>query len=175
MSGGGHGPCGEADLDGCPGPGLRGDADLASVVVHDAVDDGHAEAAALVERAVERLEDGVQFSFGDADAFVSGLTREYPDVARPALQLFGTRPGTRHSSGVYIMVIKGRVYFFTDTTINIDPDAETLAEIERNGFLLDVEGLKILSKELEHELDKMMETIAGLAGGAVGSRTGAAL
>ncbi|MBK8139073.1 MAG: NADP-dependent malic enzyme [Chloroflexi bacterium] len=66
---------------------------------------------------------------GDADAFVSGLTREYPDVARPALQLFGTRPGTRHSSGVYIMVIKGRVYFFTDTTINIDPDAETLAEI----------------------------------------------
>lgn len=66
---------------------------------------------------------------GDADAFVSGLTREYPDVARPALQLFGTRPGTRHASGVYIMVIKGRVYFFTDTTINIDPPAETLAEI----------------------------------------------
>jgi malate dehydrogenase (oxaloacetate-decarboxylating)(NADP+) len=66
---------------------------------------------------------------GDADAFVSGLTREYPDIARPALQVFGTRPGTRHASGVYIMVIKGRVYFFTDTTINIDPDAETLAEI----------------------------------------------
>ena len=66
---------------------------------------------------------------GDADAFVSGLTREYPDVARPALQLFGTKPGTRHASGVYIMVIKGRVYFFTDTTINIDPNAATLAEI----------------------------------------------
>ncbi|MBK9125643.1 MAG: NADP-dependent malic enzyme [Chloroflexi bacterium] len=66
---------------------------------------------------------------GDADAYVAGLVREYPDVARPALQLFGTRPGTKHASGIYIMVIKGRVYFFTDTTINIDPDAETLAEI----------------------------------------------
>jgi DNA polymerase-1 len=45
------------------------------------------------------------------------------------------------------------------------PLVPVLAEIERNGFLLDVEGLRVLSKELEHELDKMMETIAGLAGG----------
>ncbi len=45
------------------------------------------------------------------------------------------------------------------------PLVPVLAEIERNGFLLDVEGLHQLSKELEHELDKMMQTIAGLAGG----------
>lgn len=45
------------------------------------------------------------------------------------------------------------------------PLVAVLAEIERNGFLLDVEGLHQLSKELEHDLDKMIETIQGLAGG----------
>ena len=45
------------------------------------------------------------------------------------------------------------------------PLVAVLAEIERNGFLLDVEGLQRLSKELEHDLDKMIETIQGLAGG----------
>ncbi|MCB9452319.1 MAG: NADP-dependent malic enzyme [Anaerolineaceae bacterium] len=66
---------------------------------------------------------------GDADTYVNGLTHEYPHVIRPALQYFHTRPGTKHASGVYIMVVKGRVYLFTDATVNIDPDAETLAEI----------------------------------------------
>ncbi|MGQ9910647.1 MAG: NADP-dependent malic enzyme [Candidatus Flexifilum sp.] len=66
---------------------------------------------------------------GDADAFVSGLTYEYPDVVRPALQLFHTRPGASRASGVYLVIVKGRVYFFTDATVNIDPDAQTLAEI----------------------------------------------
>ncbi|RMF81889.1 MAG: NADP-dependent malic enzyme [Chloroflexi bacterium] len=66
---------------------------------------------------------------GDADTFLSGLTYEYPDVIRPALQIFHTRPGTKRASGVYLMIIKGRVYLFTDATVNIDPDAETLAEI----------------------------------------------
>jgi malate dehydrogenase (oxaloacetate-decarboxylating)(NADP+) len=67
--------------------------------------------------------------YGDADAIVSGITREYPDVVRPALQIFGTRQGSDVASGVYMIVIKGRVYFFTDTTVNIDPDANTLAQI----------------------------------------------
>ncbi|MCS7070584.1 MAG: phosphate acyltransferase, partial [Anaerolinea sp.] len=66
---------------------------------------------------------------GDADAFISGLTYEYPDVVRPALQLFHTRPGASRASGVYLVIVKGRVYFFTDATVNIDPDAQTLAEI----------------------------------------------
>lgn len=66
---------------------------------------------------------------GDADTYVNGLTHEYPHVIRPALQYFHTHPGTKHASGVYIMVVKGRVYLFTDATVNIDPDAETLAEI----------------------------------------------
>jgi malate dehydrogenase (oxaloacetate-decarboxylating)(NADP+) len=66
---------------------------------------------------------------GDADAYLNGRSHEYPDVIRPALQIFHTRPGVRVASGVYIMVIKRRVIFFTDATVNIDPDAETLAEI----------------------------------------------
>ena len=66
---------------------------------------------------------------GAAEAFISGLTQEYPDVMRPALQIFGTAPGARVASGLYLMIVEDRSYFFTDTTVNIDPDAETLADI----------------------------------------------
>ena len=60
---------------------------------------------------------------------VSGLTYEYPEVIRPALQVLGTRQGVTRAAGVYLMVIEGRSYLFTDATVNIDPDAETLSEI----------------------------------------------
>jgi len=66
---------------------------------------------------------------GVADAFVSGLTHEYPEVIRPALQIHHTTKGTTHASGIYIMIIGDRTYFFTDATVNIDPSAEDLAEI----------------------------------------------
>ena len=66
---------------------------------------------------------------GEVDAFLSGLTFEYPEVIRPALQLFHTRADTRIASGVYIVIVKQRVYLFTDATVNINPDAETLSEI----------------------------------------------
>lgn len=57
---------------------------------------------------------------------------------------------------------QGSLKLFTDVEIPLVP---VLAEIERNGFLLDVRALHNLSKELERDLDRMMETIAGLAGG----------
>lgn len=66
---------------------------------------------------------------GDADAYVSGLTHEYPDVLRPALEVFHTRPGAKRASGIYLTIVEDRVLMFTDATVNIDPDAETLAEI----------------------------------------------
>lgn len=66
---------------------------------------------------------------GDADAFISGLTYEYPEVIRPALQIHHTAEGNRIAAGVYIMIVKERVYLFTDATVNIDPSAEDLAEI----------------------------------------------
>jgi malate dehydrogenase (oxaloacetate-decarboxylating)(NADP+) len=66
---------------------------------------------------------------GDADAFVSGLTYDYPEVIRPALQIHHTAPGVTRAAGVYIMIVEDRVYLFTDATVNIDPSAEDLAEI----------------------------------------------
>ena len=64
-----------------------------------------------------------------ADAFLSGLTYDYPEVIRPALQIFHTRQGTRRAAGLYLIIVNDRVYIFTDATVNIDPNAEDLAEI----------------------------------------------
>jgi malate dehydrogenase (oxaloacetate-decarboxylating)(NADP+) len=66
---------------------------------------------------------------GDADTFVSGLTHDYPEVIRPALQIHHTHPDAKIAAGVYIMIVNNRTYLFTDATVNIDPSAEDLAEI----------------------------------------------
>ena len=66
---------------------------------------------------------------GDADAFVSGLTYDYPEVIRPSLQIHHTAKGATRAAGVYIMIIEDQVYLFTDATVNIEPAAEDLAEI----------------------------------------------
>lgn len=66
---------------------------------------------------------------GDADAFISGLTYDYPDVIRPALQVHGTAAGAARAAGVYIMIFEEKVFLFTDATVNIDPTAEDLADI----------------------------------------------
>jgi malate dehydrogenase (oxaloacetate-decarboxylating)(NADP+) len=66
---------------------------------------------------------------GHADGLVSGLKLAYPDTIRPALQVLGLRPGVRVATGMYMMVLKDKVVFFADASINIEPDAETLADI----------------------------------------------
>ena len=66
---------------------------------------------------------------GDADAFISGLTYDYPEVIRPALQIHGTARGVARAAGIYIMIFEEKVFLFTDATVNIDPTAEDLAEI----------------------------------------------
>jgi malate dehydrogenase (oxaloacetate-decarboxylating)(NADP+) len=65
---------------------------------------------------------------GYADAFVSGLTYDYPDVIRPALQIFHTKEGSKRAAGIYLIIVEDQVYIFTDATVNIDPTAEDLAE-----------------------------------------------
>ena len=79
---------------------------------------------------------------GDADAFIAGLSYNYPEVLRPALQAVGAQPG-RWVSGVYLMLVQERLFFFTDATVIIDPTAEQLAAIALNAAdlakLLDVE------------------------------------
>ncbi|MDP3278186.1 MAG: NADP-dependent malic enzyme [Deltaproteobacteria bacterium] len=66
---------------------------------------------------------------GDADGCVSGLTASYPEVIRPALQIIGMAPGYRRAAGMYMLLKGPNVLFCSDTTVNLDPDAETLAEI----------------------------------------------
>jgi malate dehydrogenase (oxaloacetate-decarboxylating)(NADP+) len=66
---------------------------------------------------------------GDADAFVSGLTYEYPEVIRPSLQIHHTAEGAQRAAGVYIVITDEQVYIFSDATVNIDPSHEDLAEI----------------------------------------------
>jgi malate dehydrogenase (oxaloacetate-decarboxylating)(NADP+) len=66
---------------------------------------------------------------GDADGLISGLTQSYPDTIRPALQIIGTRPGVSRVSGAYILILPDRLLFLADTTVNIDPNPDELAEI----------------------------------------------
>ncbi len=66
---------------------------------------------------------------GAADALVSGLTYDYPEVIRPALEIHHTQKDVTRAAGVYIMIVEDRVYLFTDATVNIDPSAADLAEI----------------------------------------------
>jgi malate dehydrogenase (oxaloacetate-decarboxylating)(NADP+) len=66
---------------------------------------------------------------GTADALVAGVEMDYPDAMRPALAVIGAEPGRRHVSGLYMLVFQHQTFFFADCTVNIDPDAETLAEI----------------------------------------------
>ena len=66
---------------------------------------------------------------GDADAMISGLTKNYPDTIRPALQIIGTEEGVKKIAGMYLMLTKKGPLFLADTTVNFNPTAEELAEI----------------------------------------------
>jgi malate dehydrogenase (oxaloacetate-decarboxylating)(NADP+) len=66
---------------------------------------------------------------GEADGVIAGLRAYYPATIRPALQIVKTRPGAKHVSGAYLLMFKNRMLILADTTVNIDPDSETLAEI----------------------------------------------
>ena len=66
---------------------------------------------------------------GEADALVSGLTRNYPRVIRPALQVIGKAEGVSKVAGMYIMQTKQGPMFFADTTVNVNPSAEEIVDI----------------------------------------------
>ncbi|HUP89397.1 MAG TPA: NADP-dependent malic enzyme [Longimicrobiales bacterium] len=66
---------------------------------------------------------------GDADGLVAGQEVSYSETIRPALEVVGTAPHVKHVAGLYMMILEHEIMFFADTTVNIDPDAETLAEI----------------------------------------------
>jgi len=90
---------------------------------------GMTAADALEQAGTRNVFGPLMVEAGDADGVISGLTQHYPETIRPALQIVGTAPGVRRVSGLYTLVFKDRTFFFADTTVNIDPTAEDLAEI----------------------------------------------
>ncbi len=66
---------------------------------------------------------------GDADAMLSGLTKNYAEAIRPALQIIGTEEGVKKIAGMYLLLTKKGPLFLADTTVNFNPTAEQLADI----------------------------------------------
>ncbi len=67
--------------------------------------------------------------FANADALISGLTKNYASTVKPALQVIGTESGVNRVAGMYLMLTKKGPVFFADTTININPTVEELVDI----------------------------------------------
>jgi malate dehydrogenase (oxaloacetate-decarboxylating)(NADP+) len=67
--------------------------------------------------------------FGEADAMVSGLTKNYATTIKPALQIIGTEEGVDRVAGMYMMMTEKGPVFFGDTTVNVDPTAEELVDL----------------------------------------------
>lgn len=66
---------------------------------------------------------------GEADALISGLTRNYPDTIRPALEVIGMRKGVSKVAGMYILLLPTGPLILADTTVNLNPTAEEIADI----------------------------------------------
>ena len=71
----------------------------------------------------------VMVAMGDADAMLTGMTTTYPEALRPALEVIGANQRTGLVAGMYMLVFEKHVLFCGDTTVNIEPTAEQLAQI----------------------------------------------
>lgn len=69
---------------------------------------------------------------GDADGMISGYSRSYPRVVKPVFEVIGKATGVTRAATVHIMITKSGPLFLADTSINIEPNAEELAEIAQN-------------------------------------------
>ncbi|WP_442794182.1 NADP-dependent malic enzyme [Pelobium manganitolerans] len=67
--------------------------------------------------------------FGDGDALISGLTKNYASTVKPALQIIGTEEGVNRVAGMYLMLTKKGPIFCADTTINVNPTVSELVDI----------------------------------------------
>ena len=67
--------------------------------------------------------------FGEADALISGLTKDYPSTIKPALQVIGIENGVNRVAGMYMMLTKKGPVFFGDTTVNENPTVDELVDI----------------------------------------------
>jgi malate dehydrogenase (oxaloacetate-decarboxylating)(NADP+) len=102
---------------------------------------------------------------GDADALVSGLTKDYPKTILPSLQIIGTGEGVNRVAGMYIITNKRGTFFFADTTVNVDPNAKELAEI----IELTAHGVKFF--DLEPRIGVLSYSNFGSAKGDIPEKT----
>jgi malate dehydrogenase (oxaloacetate-decarboxylating)(NADP+) len=65
---------------------------------------------------------------GEADAFISGFTKKYADTIKPALQVIGVKEDFNHIAGMYVILSKRGTLFLADTTVNMNPTSQTLAD-----------------------------------------------
>ncbi len=86
------------------------------------------EARRIMRRKSRNHFGAMMVRMGDADAMLSGIDAHYPETIRPALEVVGKQPNLTSVHGMYMMVFKKGVYFMADTTVEIDPSAEELAE-----------------------------------------------
>lgn len=86
------------------------------------------EARRIMRRKSRNHFGAMMVRMGDADAMLSGIDAHYPETIRPALEVIGKQPNLTSVHGMYMMVFKKGVYFMADTTVEIDPSAEELAE-----------------------------------------------
>ncbi|MDF1543539.1 MAG: NADP-dependent malic enzyme [bacterium] len=87
-----------------------------------------------LDRAIWTMRDRTYYGIamleaGDCDAVLSGVTSDYPTTIRPALEIIDLAEGMTRVSGMFAMIQKDNVYMFADTTVNMDPTAEELADI----------------------------------------------
>ncbi|MCC7534509.1 MAG: NADP-dependent malic enzyme [Bacteroidia bacterium] len=68
---------------------------------------------------------------GEADAMISGLTKNYPKTIVPALHILGREDGISRVAGMYVMLSKKGPLFFSDTTINRKPDVNEIVDITK--------------------------------------------
>ncbi len=86
------------------------------------------EAGRIIRRKSRNHFGAMMVRMGDADAMISGIDAHYPETIRPALEVVGKQQNLTSVHGMYMMVFKKGVYFMADTTVEIDPSAEELAE-----------------------------------------------
>jgi malate dehydrogenase (oxaloacetate-decarboxylating)(NADP+) len=101
------------------------------------------EARRIIRRKSRNHFGSMMVRMGDADTMLSGIDSHYPDTIRPALEVVGKQPQLTSVHGMYMMVFKKGIYFLADTTVEIDPTPEELAETA----LLAAEKARVLDIE----------------------------
>ncbi|GIV36907.1 MAG: NADP-dependent malic enzyme [Cyclobacteriaceae bacterium] len=106
---------------------------------------------------------------GEADALVSGLTKDYPKTILPALHCIGMAEGVKRVAGMYIIMNSKGSWFFSDTTVNLNPTAEELVDI----IGLTARGVKFF--DIEPRIAVLSYSNFGSSRGEVPEKTSAAV